>query len=78
MIENIDLLIEHGTVITVDTQRRVIEDGAVAVKADRIVAVGTTAELRARYQAATDRMIERTGLQHTLQSPENLWRVAHY
>jgi 5-methylthioadenosine/S-adenosylhomocysteine deaminase len=51
MIENIDLLIEHGTVITVDTQRRVIEDGAVAVKADRIVAVGTTAELRARYQA---------------------------
>ncbi|MGH8847898.1 MAG: amidohydrolase family protein, partial [Polaromonas sp.] len=52
MIENIDLLIEHGTVITVDAQRRVIEDGAVAVKADRIVAVGTSAELRARYQAS--------------------------
>ncbi|MGH8803296.1 MAG: amidohydrolase family protein, partial [Polaromonas sp.] len=52
MIENIDLLIEHGTVITVDAQRRVIEDGAVAVKADRIVAVGTSTELRARYQAA--------------------------
>ncbi|UUZ70279.1 hypothetical protein LP416_15030 [Polaromonas sp. P2-4] len=49
MIENIDLLIEHGTVISMDAQRRVIEDGAVAVRADRIVAVGTTAELRALH-----------------------------
>ncbi|MDI1247190.1 MAG: amidohydrolase family protein [Rhodoferax sp.] len=47
----IDLLIEHGTVITVDTERRVIEDGAIAVNGDRIVAVGTTAELQARYSA---------------------------
>ena len=52
MIEHIDLLIEHGTVISMDAERRVIEDGAVAVKADRIVAVGTTAELRARFTAA--------------------------
>lgn len=51
MIENIDLLIEHGTVISMDPQRRVIEDGAVAVKADRIVAVGTSADLRARFMA---------------------------
>ena len=47
----IDLLIEHGTVITVDGERRVIEDGAVAVLADRIVAVGTTADLQAKYVA---------------------------
>jgi 5-methylthioadenosine/S-adenosylhomocysteine deaminase len=47
----VDLLIEHGTVITVDTERRVIEDGAVAVLGDRIVAVGTTAELQALYRA---------------------------
>ena len=47
----LDLLIEHGTVITVDGARRVIEDGAVAVLADRIVAVGTTADLQAKYVA---------------------------
>ena len=52
MTESIDILIEHGTVITVDATRRVIEDGAVAIKGDRIVAVGSTAELRASYQAA--------------------------
>lgn len=49
--ETIDLLIERGTVITVDGARRVIEDGAVAVHADRIVAVGSRAELQARYRA---------------------------
>jgi cytosine/adenosine deaminase-related metal-dependent hydrolase len=47
----IDLLIARGTVITVDGERRVIEDGAVAVDGDRIVAVGTTAELQARFRA---------------------------
>ncbi len=49
--EIIDLLIVRGTVITMDGARRVIEDGAVAVNADRIVAVGNTAELQARYTA---------------------------
>jgi 5-methylthioadenosine/S-adenosylhomocysteine deaminase len=47
----IDLLIIRGTVITVDGARRVIEDGAVAVDADRIVAVGGTSELQQRYRA---------------------------
>lgn len=47
----IDLLIVRGAVITVDPERRVIEDGAVAVDGDRIVAVGTTAELTACYTA---------------------------
>lgn len=47
-----DLLIVRGTVITVDPGRRVIEDGAVAIKGDRIVAVGGSAELQATYSAA--------------------------
>jgi 5-methylthioadenosine/S-adenosylhomocysteine deaminase len=38
-------------VITMDAQRRVIENGAVAITGDRIVAVGTKAEIDAKYQA---------------------------
>ncbi|MBU3737503.1 MAG: amidohydrolase family protein [Rhodoferax sp.] len=52
MTEFVDLLILRGTVITVDPQRRVIEDGALAVRGDRIVAIGSTAELQARFHAA--------------------------
>jgi 5-methylthioadenosine/S-adenosylhomocysteine deaminase len=45
-----DLLITGGTVITMDSDRRVIEDGAVAIVGNRIAAVGTTAELQARFR----------------------------
>jgi 5-methylthioadenosine/S-adenosylhomocysteine deaminase len=38
-------------VLTQDPQRRVIENGAVAVRGERIVAVGTKAEIDARFQA---------------------------
>src|SRR4029077_447514 len=38
-------------VITMDAQRRVIENGAVAIKGERILAVGTKAEINARFQA---------------------------
>jgi 5-methylthioadenosine/S-adenosylhomocysteine deaminase len=47
-----DLLITGAEwVITMDPGRRLIRNGAVAVEKDRIVAVGDTAELAARYQA---------------------------
>jgi 5-methylthioadenosine/S-adenosylhomocysteine deaminase len=54
--ERIDVLIKNGCVITVDPQRRVIENGAVAVKGDRIVAVGDTSVLESQYVA--DRVID--------------------
>jgi len=50
-MQEIDLLIAHGTVITVDAARRVIEDGAVAVHGQRIVAVGDTPALQGRFRA---------------------------
>ncbi len=38
-------------VVTMDPQRRVIENGAVAVLGERIVAIGTKAEIEGRFQA---------------------------
>jgi len=50
--ESVDLLVTGGTVITMDAARRVIEDGAVAVRGDAIVAVGPRAEVEGRFRAA--------------------------
>jgi 5-methylthioadenosine/S-adenosylhomocysteine deaminase len=49
--EKADLLVTGGTVVTMDAQRRVIEDGAVAVADDSIVAVGKSADLEEKYEA---------------------------
>jgi len=48
-----DILIRNGLVVTMDPQRRVIEDGCVAITGSRIVAVGPTAEVMATHEAAT-------------------------
>lgn len=47
----VDLIVSGGTVVTMDAQRRVIEDGAVAVAGGRIVAVGARAEVVGRFTA---------------------------
>lgn len=45
-------IIGGGTVLTLDPERRVIEDGAVAVESDRILAVGKAAALQVEYPEA--------------------------
>jgi 5-methylthioadenosine/S-adenosylhomocysteine deaminase len=47
----VDLIVQNGTVVTVDGNRRVIADGAVAIADGRIVAVGPRAEVRAGHTA---------------------------
>lgn len=50
--EPIDLLIRGGTVLTMDGEGRVIENGAVAIQGDHIVAVGLASDLEARFRYA--------------------------
>jgi 5-methylthioadenosine/S-adenosylhomocysteine deaminase len=48
--EPADVIWSARYVITMDAQRRVIENGAVAIRGDRILAAGTRAEIDARFQ----------------------------
>jgi 5-methylthioadenosine/S-adenosylhomocysteine deaminase len=50
--EKTDLVATHGTVVTMGPDRRIIEDGAVAIRADSILAVGKSAEIESRYDAS--------------------------
>src|SRR5467141_3888694 len=50
--EKVDMLVAGGTVVTMNAERRIIEDGAVAVNGDTIVAVESRANIEAKYAAA--------------------------
>lgn len=56
---NADLLIIGGTVVTMNAKREVIEDGAVAIDGDTIVAVGKRNEITKQFRAK--RIINATG-----------------
>lgn len=47
----IDILIDGGMVVTMDPQRRVLDDTSVAVKGGRILEIGPAAEMRQRHTA---------------------------
>jgi cytosine/adenosine deaminase-related metal-dependent hydrolase len=54
------ILVEHGTIITVDAERRILADGSVLVDGDRIVQVGPAREVRP--PRVPDRVIDARGL----------------
>jgi 5-methylthioadenosine/S-adenosylhomocysteine deaminase len=55
----VDLIIKGGTIVTMDGSRRVIENGSVAVKNGRVVAVGSMTELDRNY--GSSEIINATG-----------------
>ncbi|VAW40268.1 S-adenosylhomocysteine deaminase; Methylthioadenosine deaminase, partial [hydrothermal vent metagenome] len=59
MPKQIDILLTGGTVVTMNEQYDIIENGAVAILDDTIIAVGTAEELTAVYQA--DEQLDCTG-----------------
>ncbi|MBL8231994.1 MAG: amidohydrolase family protein [Bryobacterales bacterium] len=50
--EPVDWIWSAGYVVTMDGSRRILEDGAVAVRGERIVEVGPRAEIDRKYKAA--------------------------
>jgi 5-methylthioadenosine/S-adenosylhomocysteine deaminase len=55
MTTKVDVLLSGGTVLTVDEQRRIIRDGAVAIRGTDIVAVGKRESLEREFEARTIR-----------------------
>ena len=41
----VDLLVRHAWIVTMDAERRIFRDGAIAIKDDRIVALGSSDEV---------------------------------
>jgi len=50
MAEHVDTLVEHAVVVTMDGGRRVLRDGAVAIRGTDIVDVGRTDDVSAKYE----------------------------
>jgi len=50
-LERVDLLVLGGTIVTMDATRRIIDDGGIAIKAGRIVAIGARNEIERTYAA---------------------------
>jgi 5-methylthioadenosine/S-adenosylhomocysteine deaminase len=51
-VDEVDLIVSGGSVVTMDAERRIVTDGFVAVLDGAIVAVGKREELAGRYRAS--------------------------
>jgi 5-methylthioadenosine/S-adenosylhomocysteine deaminase len=58
-----DLLVKNGTIVTMDAERRILEDGVIAVRGDGIVVVDTSSDFALRYAkgAAAKQTIDAKG-----------------
>jgi cytosine/adenosine deaminase-related metal-dependent hydrolase len=50
----VDLLIVNGYVLTMDSQNKILEDGAIVIREGRIVAIGSTCDMHAKYYASEE------------------------
>lgn len=51
MKTSVDVLVTDSTILTMDGERRIIRDGAIAIAKDRIVDIGKTSEMLDKYNA---------------------------
>jgi len=58
-MQEVDILIEGGTVLTLDDAETIIHSGSVAIRGGRIVAVGPRVDIGSRYRSR--RVIDATG-----------------
>jgi 5-methylthioadenosine/S-adenosylhomocysteine deaminase len=49
--QRVDLIVLHGTVVTMDANHRILQDGAVAIQGDAIAAVDTAANIQSNYDS---------------------------
>lgn len=47
----VDLIVQNGTVVTMNAQRQLVKNGAIAVNRGKIVAVGTAAEIARKFSS---------------------------
>ena len=71
---NVDLIIRGGTVVTMDGSRRVIENGSVAIKSGRIVAVDDSADIDRQYTAP--QVVEAAGKVIIIRYPGRILRAS--
>lgn len=65
-LQGADLIVKHVWIVTVDADRRILRDGALAINGDRIVAVGRTSDVLQNFRSesvidGTDRFVVTPG-----------------